>query len=136
MNNGATEIISAEAAAENQQLNDAIEKVLLEHYAFAVSARNNLTGFLFLYDQLSDSFPNIHFMELARALYVRLASAQPDDRVSDAFKMGSLLANAFRNRPKPTYVEVEEKQDFRLPTGDTSVDNYIRDTMQREQSKT
>jgi len=132
--NGATEIITTNAAEEKQQLEAALNKVLLEHYGFACSARNNLTSFLFMFDQLADQVPGVHPMELGRALYVRLDASQDGGPISDAFMLGTLFASAMRTRIpgcKPTYVD-ESKQDFSLPTGDTTVDNYIQSQLQRE----
>jgi len=94
---GAVDIVSEETAQQNQKLEEAVNKIILEFYPVACKAASlNLSGLLFLCDQLAQRLPDVHPLERARALYTRLVGGADEKAVSQAFSMGSLVATALR----------------------------------------
>jgi hypothetical protein len=83
--------------SSEEQLNQAIDKVLAQ---FPVTSRmDSLGGFTFLLDQVVAVVPQIHPLEVARELYVRIASREVTaDSLHAAFTMGGLVALSGRSR--------------------------------------
>lgn len=96
MNNINSQTVAGLMSSE-EQLNTAIDKVLAR---FPVTSRqDSLTGFTFLLDQVVALAPRLHPLEIARELYVKIASREvTPESLRSAFSMGCLVATAGRRR--------------------------------------